>query len=1114
MLEKPLTAPLVVLAAALLLASPARADDMSLLTSGVNVPPNVMLVIDSSGSMTNQLWESGYNPLKSYASTCWNRDLLSGSSCPNLGNPGDECPNSTQYQTYDPQTLGASFAETCNTTSIPITLDPNVGSVRYANNYLNWVFGAATSGELANLPTDSRTTAAKQVLSDLVDQINPDDGSGGYQENVRFGVGWFKGHVEEGFASGNKGAVLTAVNNVPAGGSTPLWETLLDMGRYMAAENTLGPFSRLGTHTSPIDDACRRNFVILMTDGAPSGTITPNSTFMGEIGNADGDGNECSSAFPATCTDAPKTGRDDGWRYSESGGNDWLDDVAYYLARSDLSPLPGVQNLITYTVGFTIDMPLLQDAADNGLGKYYTTGDSATLLNELESAVLEIISRSYSFGSAAVPSSRTTHGDAIYWTWFKPDASEAVWEGHLEAYRLLPTGEVKDSLGNLVVDPTTSTLSGTRVPYWDAAELLKANTGRNLLTNVSGAKLSFDPNNMDETLLNVSGTEYTLYPNYPTSGINTLPLLADALTDFVHGVDVFDEDGDSDMTELRNEVMGDVFHSNPLVVAGTLGYLKAEDGYGTSSNSNLPFRDAYKDRDRVVYVGTNSGLLHAFHAGDFITGDDPNTSGVTEAGYFEMGSGAELFGWAPGSLLDDLKQLPLNTPRTQWYVDGNPIAADVWLGDPNDPNDTTKTPEEWATVLVTGMRSGGSSYLALDVTDPDATDPNDPHGPYPLFLWEFTHAQLGETWSEPVVTRVKLDDGAGGYREEWVAIFGGGFTDEGNPNGAAWDPNSLPGKGIFMVAMDDGAVIASVLYDPSGMAGPSNMPYAFPSTPAVLDLDFDGFGDVVYVGDLGGQMWKWNISPLGVDSGGDPRIDNWPAGVFFSAPVETLADGITLHYKSIFSPPSATKVKGKVVLIFGTGERENLPYAGDGTRDENNRFYVVRDPDGTSLGGPYTESNLTDITGSDNDTDATDLGFYFIARDGEKFITDHTIFSGFVITAGFLPTAAGGASGCGDGGESFLYVFDVLSGTGFFFDPGVTVADSARRISVGTGIPSSPRVSVSSAYSGSGGSGGGSGTNPGDNKIYIKTSSGQLIALDAPPPNFDPMEVVYWKQNF
>ena len=1099
---------------------PAWANDLELLSGG-SLPPNVMLIIDSSGSMQHVLWHPGFNPRVSYPDVgCFGSPLVAGSSCPSLGNPNDECPNNQSATTYS-SLLAPSFAEVCNAKTIALPIDPARDN-DYSNNYLNWLFGPATAAALTSLPTQTRTTAAHSVFNNLVNSINPDDGSGGYEENVRFGVAQFPGNVLAAIGPNNKAEVLTDIASVGASGSTPLWETLLDVGRYFAGQYGLGPFSLYGS-TSPVDDECRRNFVVLMTDGQPNGTVNPNATFMSAIGNADGDSNECSSPMPATCTDAPKTGRDDGFVYVESGGNDWLDDVAYYLNRSiDLNPnLPGDQTLSAYTVGFAIDIPLLQETALNGNGSYFTTGDAALLEAQLQAAVLEIISRSFTFTTATVPSSRTSFGDAFYWAYFLPDPNSPTWEGHLEAFRLRPDGTVEDQLENLAIDPATGRLEASRVPFWDAAIELLSNTSRQLYTTQSGSRVDFNATNVDEVALALDPNEVPLYPNYPASGVDTTVALAGALVNYVGGADAFDEDGDSDSTELRDRVMGDIFHSNPLVVAGVRRALRLEDGYGTSTSTETPFLEQFEGRDRVLYVGANDGMLHAFDSGQLLGGDDPTTTTEVEDGYYTMGTGAELFGYVPGFMLDELKLIPRNLPRTQFYVEGSPVAADAWLGDPNDPNDTTKTPDEWATVLIVGMREGEKGYLALDVTDPSATDPNDPHGPYPRFLWEFQHGRLGETWSDPIITRVKLaaasgvgdecgkDDGDGDCREEWVAIFGGGYSEVGNPNSASWDATSLESKGLFMVALDSGDLLASVLYDPNDVTGPDAMRFAIPSTPAVLDLDFDGFADVVYAGDLGGQMWKWDLSALGVDSVGDARIDSWPAGIFFQAPTETLAGGAT-HYKSLFFPPSATLANGDLLLTFGTGERQDMTYAGDPALDENNRYYAVKDLNpigGAAFSTVVTESDLTDITGSDYDTNSSDLGFFFVARDGEKFVSDQTIFSGFIFATAFLPDTSGGLSACGAGGESFLYVFNVVSGLGFYFEASIVTADAARRVSIGVGIPTSPRISISTDADGSvpGGSQG--------DKLYVKTSSGQLLTADAPPPNFNPVELIYWREN-
>ena len=627
--------------------------------------------------------------------------------------------------------------------------------------------------------------------------------------------------------------------------------------------------------------------------------------------------------------------------------------------------------------------------------------------------------------------------------------------------------------------------------------------------------------------------DFAPYPNASTSGIDTYEELQTAVLDFAHGKDAFDQDDDGDFTEMRSIVLGDIFHSTPLVIGQPTRARLGEPGF-------KPFRDAYDERDRIVYVGANDGMLHAFHAGDFHA-DDPGTTGVDEGddpdtavrehGYYDHGSGAELFGYVPRILLDELKLLTRNNPRTTYYVDAPPVGADAWLGD-GTGTDITKTASEWATVVISGLREGGPGYLALDVTDPAAGD-GDAHGPYPLRLWEFTHAKLGESWSEAAVTRVKVAgasssgdncghaDGDGDCREQWVAIFSGGyertsypnhFLYEGDPESADW---SNVGKAIFMVALDTGELLASVEFDASGPAdGTKDMKYAIPSNPAVLDIDFDGFADVVYVGDLGGQMWKWDIHPVGTDSEADDRIDNWTAGVFFRTAPTTIAGG-GLHYRSIFSPPGAAFVDGVLKLAFGTGEREDLRFDGDDDADtsENNRFFVVKDP--TPIGANAFDAVTTeaDMSGSDVTDLATDpvpgdAGFFFTLADGEKFVTDVTIFAGLVIVASYSP-ASGDDVCLTSGGQAFLHVFGVDSSLGFFGDPDTDPdPENDRKTGFGGGLPSNPRVSL--------------GRDPTDDRVFVKTSTGQIVVIGEDPDGGDDgfgrvgnlRNVIYWRQIF
>ncbi len=123
-----------------------------------------------------------------------------------------------------------------------------------------------------------------------------------------------------------------------------------------------------------------------------------------------------------------------------------------------------------------------------------------------------------------------------------------------------------------------------------------------------------------------------------------------------------------------------------------------------------------------------------------------------------------------------------------------------------------------------------------------------------------------------------------------------------------------------MVDMKTGRILAEKRFDAAATDATSQMRYAIPSTPSVLDLDGDEFADVIYVGDLGGNVWKWVVSydPVHgnygedpINSSGDVDQPNWKFTNFFQATTSAAASlgvtvGTTTYYKSIFFPPAAT----------------------------------------------------------------------------------------------------------------------------------------------------------------------------------------------------------------
>jgi type IV pilus assembly protein PilY1 len=982
-----------------------------------------------------------------------------------------------------------------------------------------------SSGSMQDPPTSggalSKIDIAKTALSTLVTTVNPPDGSGGYTENARFGLFNFRqygGLLVSPIQSGNTSSVLAGIAGQTAAGGvgTPLDGSILDVARYFNNQQDWGTLQKWGKDasepavTSPFDYSCRDSFVIFISDGLPTSDSMNHTGFHATIGDADGDQGigEYTTNYWTGFSWAPLY--EDNVLSVANASFEWADDISYVMYRRDFDTvLDGLQNITTHAIGFDIDLPLLENIADNGGGRYYTAGNATALSTALTDATQASFDALASYSTAVVPTSRSQFGSAFYNAYFEPDQSSPFWEGHLEAYTISPTGEILDKDGDPAVDPLTDLLIDPPNPHWDAGIVMRGQSTRAVYTSKGGNRILLNESNIGTAANQFNENDYGLlaseigfFPNAAGSGISTLPQLAVALTRYLHGKDGFDEDNDSSYTEMRSKVLGDIFHSTPRIVAAPSTNLFGEAGYFDYFLDHL-------DRDRVIYTGANDGMLHAIDAGVYTVGDDPSTTEL-ETVYYTPGSGQERFGYVPGLLLDDVKMVPRNNPRTYYFVDGSPVAGDIWI--PEDASDVSKEKEEWTTILLTGFREGGEGYLALDVTEPGASAL--PHGPYPRLLWEFTDAKLGEAWSEPIITRVKVDDGNnndncgfndgdGDCREHWVAIIGGGYDVSADPNTASFESNPAnPGwtdrsKSIYMIDLTSGNVLARVEFD--AVTNPS-MIYALPSEPAVLDLNFDGFADVVYIGDVGGQIWKWDISAVGVDSNSDNEVDNWPSGVWFRTAPTAVASGN--HYRSFFFPPSAAFQRGKLVLSFASGEREQLRYAGDALYSENNRMYVIKDlvPKGTgAIGTIYTEADLTDVTNKHLDDDPLDKGFYFETDDGEKFVSELIIFAGQVIGVTYDPGAASADPCLAISGTSNLYVFDLGTANGYFRNV-LSTPMEGRRQSIGGGLASTPRVSIA--------------PDPSNDKMYVKTSKGKVLTIDPPGRDTSGAGMIYWKQNF
>jgi type IV pilus assembly protein PilY1 len=1113
------------------------ADDTILFSTYVQ--PNVLLILDSSGSMNNLVWHPAYDPTVTPTCTAFS--------------------NSSNYYYTSTQSNRTYCSNTRH-----IYVDPAVSpaeSTRYTGQYLNWLFSDAADGAWAEIQLTNngiaslctggsnyslyrrtRITAAKRALTEIVCEINQ-------LTAVKFGLGIFRNATQ---GDPNGGFVIEAIdeydathaanldsalNSVVANSWTPLGESLFQAYTYfMSRDSSDRPFGKDGTtrfpgyvySTSmagvggqpgaappdPVEYACQKNFVIVLTDGEPTmddfDANNPTDTAVGFgsifeddlIGDYNNDG-ETEENRDIVCSNC--------W----SGF--YLDDIALFMRTNDFRPdLDGDQFIDTYTVGFTtgtLANNLLQKTADVGNGIFFFANDAETLAESIVDAFSDIVAKAQSFTAATVPATRTAAGDSLYVTQFVPSENSPWWQGHLRAFEITSAGEIHDATGACALqDPNAPAecYTGPFIPgapaFWDAGDEIPAPAARELYTSRVAAgvpqRVNFDKATMDAATL---GVTYPPSASYPNSTALNAEGLTDEIVENVRGCELGTGVTDGSLVGTpaacfeRAWRLGDIFHSNPLVV-GSPSFFLSEPSYAA-------FSAIYNQRDQVIYAGTNDGFLRGFHAGDWDAGLNP-------PGH-DRGTGTELFGFMPWAGRQNIRHVPVDTNGRDYYmVDGSPAAADVWMY--SSPTQATKAADgsEWKTVVVSGMRQGGSTWAALDITDPTAAS-------YPGYLWEFPPENaaaallgyVGESWSDPVITKIRVkvgtdDNGGVGY-ERWVMIVTGGYDESGDPNiPATYNPAGTEGRAIMIVDMKTGELLAAKYYDPAAVAGDPqrDMLYAMPSTPGVYDIDFDGYADVIYVGDLGGQVFKWVIHPIAEDRVNDGSgvltQPGWTFRKFFTAPTYQAVAGDPVHYNSFFFPPAATLRNGVLWLALGSGERQNLVLEGiAGDAGDNNRFYAFNDGDvyETSIPAqtlPLDESNLLDVSNTNTCSDvAAYRGYYLVGADGEKWVTNVDVFLYYVFAASFIPSNTGDP--CDVGGESFLYVFRIYCGEGFFDDGS---GNPERSIALGEGMPTDPRITVGTEGDTS-------------HRVIINQQGGDIISLQA-PPGFQGSGMFYWRELF
>lgn len=236
---------------------------------------------------------------------------------------------------------------------------------------------------------------------------------------------------------------------------------------------------------------------------------------------------------------------------------------------------------------------------------------------------------------------------------------------------------------------------------------------------------------------------------------------------------------------------GAIFHSTPQVVGPPTDFLRDE--------SYITFQVEQKARPLVLYTATTDGQLHAFKVAKANAGDtyDPTAGGTNN----------ELWSFMPPAVLPRLRSLYPGVQQN--LLDGIPVVRDVILertkSQARNVNAATGTGgARWSTILTAGFGSAFEGYYALDVTNPVRIPGDAKTGP--KFLWQLaTDVDGNKIFGRsvtPAIATVLLDVN-GDRRETAVAILPGGDGDAAN---CAAPSGILSGDMLSMYNAGGGAV--------------------------------------------------------------------------------------------------------------------------------------------------------------------------------------------------------------------------------------------------------------------------------------------------------------------
>ncbi|MBR7781144.1 pilus assembly protein [Undibacterium luofuense] len=828
-----------------------------------------------------------------------------------------------------------------------------------------------------------------------------------------------------------KEAWYSQLFGVTPGGATPLRSALARVGRIFAGKGPAGT-------GDPVEYSCQQNFALLTTDGFwnTDKEADVQNISGGQIGNQDGGVTarpkyEGPVASTNSLADVAKYYYETDIRNSSFNnctgalGNDVCTDNVFTSAKDPNNK----QHMTTYTLGLGVDGELryrpdyasagtgdfakikngllnwpepvsntnsavddLWHAAVNGGGSYFSAKDPAQLTRSLTASLNEISAKTASGGGAGTSSLNPVGGNNYAYI---SSYTSVKWQGNIERRTIdTMTGQISKAAGRCVenVVPGNCPLPGAVQQFVENDSVIyrcvtPGLPDVELPVGCTGSMNNKVRPDSDTRNIYIAGAGNTLLPftatGLQTAGKNSSFFSAANLSQYSN-LDPVTQQPAVSLTNLVNYLRGQSQYEDKLSNPQLNRLFRAREAIlGDITESQLAyvgkptfsyidagydaFKTAQASRTPMIYVGANDGMLHAFDADSL----------------------EEKWAFIPSAVLGNLWKLAdINYGGNhQNFVNGSPVIADVYDG-------TT-----WKTILVAGLNGGGRGYFAMDITNPLS----------PSLLWEFgatNDNDIGYSFSPPVVTKT-----ASG---QWVVLLSSGYNN-GNPgsgNGCVIALNASSGAVSKKICNGSGSAVA-----PSGL-GPLAAWADSPQTNNVTEL--------VYAGDLNGDVWKFNLTTEAVSH------------------LATLKDK-NGNRQPVTTEPALGNVRNAKVIFVGTGKY--LELADISNRSAQSLYALKDDPALDSPAGvsartklvqkTITQSGSTRTINSSNVDYSTDLGWYLDWPDsGERITLSPKLDMGTLIVPSNVPSD----EACSPGGYGWLNLLDYASGNNKFTTSGGVLA--------------------------------------------------------------------------